>query len=51
MAMMEQATGGIHGREVRYDRISTLDIAPFWEHWIGRLPRVWRSITDKKVGY
>ena len=31
MAMMEQATGGIHGREVRYDRISTSDIAPFWE--------------------
>src|SRR6516165_12607869 len=31
MAMMEQATGGIHGREARYDRISDSDIAPFWE--------------------
>ena len=31
MAIMEQATAGMHGREARYDRISDSDIAPFWE--------------------
>ena len=48
MAMMEQATAGakpvMTGSAIPTSR-------PFGSSWIGRLPRAWRSITDKKVDY